>query len=167
MYLRDCLLGSVGPIESVDVAFPVSEDGRPRPVVLVGRNGSGKTILLSHIVDALIEFAKVAYQDIVVDHLRGSYFKVVGSTNQRAGADFGVALLRFVDGESPYYYVKSGNLAYEEYRERMGNRFSSMASWPTEATTKPHLSPKSTLSASSEILQFATSRRLDTSARIG
>ncbi len=58
MYLRECLLENVGPLESIDLTLPFDGDGNPKPAVLVGRNGSGKSILLSHMVDALIEFAK-------------------------------------------------------------------------------------------------------------
>lgn len=65
MYLRECLIENVGPLEFVDLLLPFDEDGMPQPLILVGRNGSGKSILLSHVVDALIEFAKSAYQDIL------------------------------------------------------------------------------------------------------
>jgi predicted ATP-binding protein involved in virulence len=60
MYLEEILLENVGPLEFADLSLPFDENGNPKPVVLVGRNGSGKSILLSHIVDALIEFAKNA-----------------------------------------------------------------------------------------------------------
>lgn len=138
MYLRDCLLENVGPLEFIDIALPFNGDRNPKPVVLVGRNGSGKSIFLSHVVDALIEFAKTGYQDIVVGQLtENSYFKVVGGTTQKAGADFGIALLRFQDGASTYCYVdKSGNLSVEEYRDKMGDRFASVASWPLEGNHK-------------------------------
>lgn len=139
MYLRDCLLENVGPLESVDLSLPLNEDDNPKPVVLVGRNGSGKSILLSHVVDALIEFAKTAYQDLVKGQLttQSPYFKLVGGTTQRTGANFGIALLRFSDDESPYFYVdKSGVLDPATYGEKMGDRFPSVASWPAEGNYK-------------------------------
>ena len=42
-----------GPIAHLDIDFPFDGDV-PKPVVLVGGNGSGKTIFLSHIVNGLI-----------------------------------------------------------------------------------------------------------------
>jgi hypothetical protein len=84
MYLRECMLENVGPLEFIDLSLPFDEKGNPKPVVLVGRNGPGKRILLSHVVDALIEFAKTAYQDILVGHLatQSPFFKLVGDTTK-------------------------------------------------------------------------------------
>jgi hypothetical protein len=139
VYLRECLLENVGPLEFVDLSLPFNEDGTPKPVVLVGQNGSGKSILLSHVVDALIEFAKSAYRDILVgqESLVNPYFKIVGGTNQRTGASFGVALLRFSDSESAHCYVdKTGVLNPTDYVEKMGDRFASVGSWPVEGNHK-------------------------------
>ena len=129
---------NVGPLEVVDLSLPFDESDAPKPVVLVGQNGSGKTVLLSHIVDALIEFAKNAYQDILVGQVgvRTPYFKTVGGTNQRTGTNFGIALLKFSDGESDYCYLdKSGTLDPNSY-EKTNGRFSALASWPTEDNHK-------------------------------
>ena len=95
MYLRNCLIENVGPLEFVDLSLSLDGEGNPQPIVLVGRNGSGKSILLSHVADALVEFAKEAHEDVLVGQggVRGPYFKVVGGTTQRTGKDFGIALL--------------------------------------------------------------------------
>ena len=87
MYLRDCLLENVGPLKFIDVTLPFDEDGNPKPMVLVGRNGSGKSILLSHIVDAFVEYAKVGYQDILVGQgsVESPYFKIVGGPPRGSG----------------------------------------------------------------------------------
>ncbi len=106
------------------MSLPFNDDDTPKPVVLVGQNGSGKRILLSHVVDALIEFAKSAYREILVgqESLQSPYFKIVGGSNQRTGADFGIALLRFSDGESAHCYVdKTGALNPADYAEKMGD----------------------------------------------
>ena len=52
MYARRLQLANCGPIGHLDIAFPF-EDDTPKPVLLIGENGSGKSILLSHIVNAL------------------------------------------------------------------------------------------------------------------
>ena len=53
MYTTRIQLANYGPIENLDIEFPF-EGESPKPVVLVGENGSGKSILLSHIVNGLI-----------------------------------------------------------------------------------------------------------------
>ena len=60
MYTRRIQLVNYGPIEKLDIEFPFDGD-RPSPVVLVGENGSGKSILLSHIVNALIAAKDLAF----------------------------------------------------------------------------------------------------------
>ena len=52
MYTRRVQLANYGPIEKLDIELPF-EGENPKPVVLVGENGSGKSILLSPIVNGL------------------------------------------------------------------------------------------------------------------
>jgi ABC-type branched-subunit amino acid transport system ATPase component len=61
MYLRSIKLKSVGPIEEVDLVLPFDGD-YPKPLVLVGKNGIGKTTVMSFIINALGEQCpKVVY----------------------------------------------------------------------------------------------------------
>ena len=61
MYARRIQIVNYGPIDHLDFEFPFGAEGRPKPVVLVGENGSGKSILLSHIVNGLVAAKNVAY----------------------------------------------------------------------------------------------------------
>ena len=61
MYLHEIFLQNTGPISKCHVKPLFDDDGNPLPIVIVGPNGSGKTIFLSYIVDALVEFAKKAF----------------------------------------------------------------------------------------------------------
>ncbi len=58
MYLRECLIENVGPITSLDVSLRPDTAGNPKPLILVGKNGTGKTIFLAYVLDALAELAK-------------------------------------------------------------------------------------------------------------
>ena len=54
MYLYEIFLQNTGPISECHVKLPFDDAGNPHPTVIVGPNGSGKTIFLSYIVDTLL-----------------------------------------------------------------------------------------------------------------
>ena len=145
MYLRECLLENAGPIGSMELTLQFNKDGSPKPLLLVGENGSGKTILLSHIVDALIEFAKAAQFTDVVSQKSDSpdpYFRLVATTNQTLSEPFGIALLEFKDRDNRYSYVeKTGVLEPNTLNEKRRGRFDPVREWPTEGNEK-RIAPK-------------------------
>ncbi len=51
MYLKKIILENVGPIENLEFMPQFSGEGNPKPIIVVGENGSGKSIFLSHIVN--------------------------------------------------------------------------------------------------------------------
>ena len=53
MYLRRATIINSGPIQDIELQPSFNADGHPRPVILVGAAGSGKTGLLAVIADAL------------------------------------------------------------------------------------------------------------------
>jgi len=55
MYVEKLHYINVGPIKKLDINFMQNGETIPKPIVIVGKNGSGKSILLSHIVDACYE----------------------------------------------------------------------------------------------------------------
>jgi hypothetical protein len=139
VYLKDCLIENIGPIEFLDVSLPFNGDLTPKPIVLVGKNGSGKSVLLSYVVDALTEFAKISYQDIVPgqEFLRSPFFKFVGPRNQRTNSEFGIGLLQFNNGGQFFSYVdKSGILDSNTYADKLRGRFEDVKSWPREGNHK-------------------------------
>lgn len=48
----------------MDIIPEFNEDGSPKPIVLVGKNGTGKTLLLNTLVDSFIEFKRKKYQTL-------------------------------------------------------------------------------------------------------
>ena len=62
MYTKRLQLVNYGPIEKCDIELPFAGE-TPKPIVLVGENGSGKSILLSHIVNGLVMAKGVAFPD--------------------------------------------------------------------------------------------------------
>ena len=55
MYVKKARTVNLGVIKSAEIDFQFDDAGNPKPVLLVGPNGSGKTLFLASIVNSLIE----------------------------------------------------------------------------------------------------------------
>ena len=55
MYVKKARTVNLGVIKSAEIDFQFDDADNPKPVLLVGPNGSGKTLFLASIVDSLIE----------------------------------------------------------------------------------------------------------------
>ncbi|MBA4159538.1 MAG: ATP-binding protein [Gemmatimonadetes bacterium] len=134
MYLTRCWLENAGPISILDIELPFNADGTPKPVVLVGGNGTGKTVVLSYVADALIEIAKKAYEDVVPGQGHSSpYLRVVGSGNTRVGASYSFALLMFEarqdDALHQLLYREQTGQQPENWNEACQQRFGRQMPW--------------------------------------
>jgi ABC-type Mn2+/Zn2+ transport system ATPase subunit len=58
MYIQHIYDKNIGPLADVDIHMPFDKDGNPKPIILVGENGSGKSTFLSNIVDSFYELAR-------------------------------------------------------------------------------------------------------------
>lgn len=100
MYLKNLGIKNIGPIEELSIEFPFHEDGKPKPIIFVGENGTGKTILLSQIVDSLYEIASLLFDDVGVNSgLSRAYYKISGGLNLKLGESKGFSILSFRDFE--------------------------------------------------------------------
>jgi hypothetical protein len=77
----------------------------------VGENGSGKSILLSNIVDAFYEIANKAYTNVSIhDGFSTKFYKVISSIQISPGQNYMTAYLRFSDSGQPIEYIFKGGL---------------------------------------------------------
>ena len=86
MYTKRIQITNYGPIDHLDITLPFHDD-TPKPVVLVGENGSGKSILLSHIVNGLIEAKGIAYPH-TPEVESGKVYKLRSSLYIQPGAEY-------------------------------------------------------------------------------
>lgn len=77
IYLKSIKIENYGAIENFQYKCQFTENGDPLPIVLVGKNGSGKTLLLSNILHSLIEFKRQIYTEI--PEVDGNNYYRVGS----------------------------------------------------------------------------------------
>ena len=95
MYIRRLQLSNYGPIRSLDLSLPFT-GSNPQPLLLVGANGSGKTILVSHIVNALLSAKSVAYPDSP-EVEKGKVYKLRSSTYIHRNQQYSFARVDFGD----------------------------------------------------------------------
>ena len=108
MQLKRIQIVNYGPIDRLDIQVPF--DGEtPKPIVLVGANGSGKSILLSHLVNGLLSAQAVAYPDSPEVDI-GKVFKVRSNGYIKNGAEGYFARVDFEEelhiGEIRTRYLK-------------------------------------------------------------
>ena len=148
MYVQRLQLSNYGPIENLDLSFPIDGD-HPMPIVLVGSNGSGKSILLSHIVNGLIAAKQIAYPDSLevaedkVYKLRSSsyiyreqhyYFARVDFENDWSISEMRTRLQKEKYEDPPEGIMQSSAEAlWKEMEPHDNDRFSSSITFPTPA----------------------------------
>ena len=93
MYVKRVQLVNCGPIEQLDVTFSLNTNN-PKPTVFVGENGSGKTILLSHIVNGLVSAQCAAFPETPEVEV-GKVYKLRSPLYIRSGSEYSFAKVDF------------------------------------------------------------------------
>ena len=96
MYTKRLRIANYGPIDHLDITLPFEGDN-PKPALLVGENGSGKSILLSHIVNGLVSAKGVAYPESP-EVETGKVYKLRSSSYVKAGSEYYFGKIDFEDG---------------------------------------------------------------------
>jgi hypothetical protein len=123
MYLKNLLIFNSGPTQKLDLEPQFNADGTPKPLVIVGRNGAGKTNLLSTIADAILELqVRAGFQDILPNNKSGQryFFRMLGGATTTSNQQYEVSAARFSQAENSYFYrAKSGAVPEEAALERL------------------------------------------------
>lgn len=119
MYLTQLFIENAGPIDKVEIDLPFNEDGTPKPIIFVGENGSGKTVLLSGIVDSFYEMGNALFEDVLPKTGTGhKLYKIQGGINIKFGKEYSLFGLKykFEDGKNQFYLDSSGNFQDQTLR---------------------------------------------------
>lgn len=114
MYIDSINISNIGPIDKCNIRPKFDENRNPYPLVIIGENGKGKTILSSYIADAIIELAKCksTYNNVV--EKTGAYYKIIGQTNIKNGKTYGATIISFTDNNKVFSYIeKAGKVQIE------------------------------------------------------
>lgn len=97
MYLTNLLVLNSGPLADLEIVPEFHSNGNPKPLILVGGNGCGKTNVLSIVADALIELAVLHFSDIMPQRGSGrAFYRLLGPATMRLGSAFELSAARFV-----------------------------------------------------------------------
>lgn len=122
MYLSDIHVENYGAIEHIEYKCKFDENGNPLPVVLIGRNGCGKTLLLSNIIHSLIEMKRKHYNQLP-EVKENNYYRVSSHAYVKEGTKYSYVNLSFDNNKSytdlmtrNYDYFKNNIFNAEHYK---------------------------------------------------
>ena len=80
MYFQSIDINNYGSVKDFHYSFRFDENGFPIPLVLIGENGTGKTLTVANMVDALIEIKRKTFGETLYEVKEHNYYKI-GSKN--------------------------------------------------------------------------------------
>ncbi|MGL4799272.1 MAG: AAA family ATPase [Cellulosilyticaceae bacterium] len=102
MYLKNIDIKNYGAIESIAIETAFYENGSPKPLIITGHNGAGKTLLLTNIVDAMIEIKKTDRSN-TEDEIEA--YKAENKKYIRSGASEYIVKMRFEENDKTVDYI--------------------------------------------------------------
>ena len=98
--------------------MPFNDNGEPKPVILVGENGSGKTIFQAQIMDSFYEITSNIF-DNIASHIgpKRHYYKTSGESVLQIRETTSFVILKFIsnNGESIEYYDKLNKVEKKDF----------------------------------------------------
>lgn len=118
MYLKNIYIENYGPIEKLQYSCKFDDKGNPQPLVIIGRNGCGKTLLLSNIIHGLIEMKRKKYNTIL-EVEKENYYRVGSMSYIKEGALYAYINLEYSNGMS-YTDIMTNN--YQAFKNGLYNK---------------------------------------------
>jgi predicted ATP-binding protein involved in virulence len=96
MTFKKITIENVGPIKHIEIDFQKLNQ-KPKPLLIVGENGTGKSILLSHLVNSLIAGKQEVFDDVEVE--KGKVFKYRSPDYVHSGEYYSFSSIEFETGQ--------------------------------------------------------------------
>lgn len=106
-----------GSIKLLDIEPKFDETGNPLPLILIGKNGSGKTLFLSNILDSFIEFRKAIF-NTMPEIENGKLLKIGSTTYITTGKDFLHTNIQFQGISNITYTDFTTRIKSNEFRDK-------------------------------------------------
>lgn len=115
MYITKIQIENYGPLEKLYLNPEFSPNGSPKPLVVIGKNGSGKTLFLSNIVDGLIELKRKKYSNLL-EVEENQYLKIGKKNYISSGRNYSYVEMEFTqNSENATFVDLMTNLDYSEF----------------------------------------------------
>ena len=95
MFLKNISIENYGPIDELSYTFRFDEKGNPVPLVLIGKNGCGKTLLFSNIIDMIVETKRQLYPNGILEVVGTNYYKIGSHSYIKAGANSSLVKIEY------------------------------------------------------------------------
>ncbi len=87
MFFKKIKINNYGCIDAFDYSFSESEQGVQKPLIIIGKNGSGKSLILANLVDSIIEIKRELYPGGIQEVNSTNYYKVGKKTYVKNGSN--------------------------------------------------------------------------------
>lgn len=105
MYFTKVEIENYGCIKNFQYAFRFDQNGNPIPLVLVGQNGTGKTLVLANLVDTLIELKRSVYGELIYETQKNKFFKKGSLGYIRAGQSYSRVFVEVLKNDKKFKYI--------------------------------------------------------------
>ena len=126
MYLTKIVCENMGPITWCDIEPGFTPEGNPKPLILVGKNGAGKSILISSIIDSIFEIGDDAFSDLTNKIYNGhTYYKITGMEQIHKGEKYLNCFLNYAlatqKNNHVQYHYHVGKIDINEFKKKISN----------------------------------------------
>lgn len=105
MYIKSIDIINYGSIKSFQYQARYNEQGNPIPIILLGKNGSGKSLVLANIVDSLIQLKRELYPGYIPEVKGTNYYKIGQLGYINYSSEFSKVNIEYIHNDKVIKYI--------------------------------------------------------------